>query len=896
MSNAFNRLIFRPARRSAPLASCLFAITLLVASCAKSPPRLPAPLDSNVVAKVDRLYPGFLEILQTRDPIWTPHLAATLSANPGPETLSVLLWMLRYSPLWNTSSVSAEAQAASVARAVGTLPFALLGDTLRHGDADKRLGAAFALGNTMDRLVPAAEKESLQNALIDALSDPNVHVREAAAGALRIIGTDRAKAALARSVNDPNVTDTFYWQAMDQHRRVRMPGFGDAAFPTSTIAHLSRVIPHYMHAVATWDEGGVEEIFRQIEHDNAPDATPFLVWFLRYGDVTTYGSVVDRLSQPPHRNRLPIAALAHGLAQSHPHNRLAIVRLFAALVRAREARLAARDRELVIAALLQRLRDPDIDVRTEAAQTLGATRVARAVGPLVSSLDRRDVTEEYVSIVIGSLASIGNRDALRFLDRWARSAPTLRTREDAAVAFIAIAKPSDPGRETRRLLWEQPDTELERRVLAGRRSALPLAWQALATGSDRDKRAAAALLGWFPDENSIRPILAALDNSPGALTRNQLLFDLNMILLAVGVPADVTQRNTLASLHLRWMYDRLANEAVRPDIRSAVLAQNVIGVFPDRILPPFLVELSAQSARDNTTGAPAKFVASATLAESPQAFRDFVAKDGCGVAFHEITVAEGVARVATTLYLPRGAGSQIWISLYRYHDGRWLPLWVPAHPVPQWTNRDPNLLPTVNRNYGADHPLKILRLDLTMERVRVDLNANRDLENENLDQLRTSTAIDQSYIPLLERYTRSGALSVKYTAEYQLARLTGQPNLQLWIDTLAQQPGTAFQAMAIQVVGGYATREINSEGGEPEGTERDELVASAMSPEPIDPQLLPGQLPRQENIGRVRRSSRFGLVDTMFGTGPLGMNGYSMLFERRGDRWVFLCVVRSWIS
>ena len=39
---------------------------------------------------------------------------------------------------------------------------------------------------------------------------------------------------------------------------------------------------------------------------------------------------------------------------------------------------------------------------------------------------------------------------------------------------------------------------------------------------------------------------------------------------------------------------------------------------------------------------------------------------------------------------------------------------------------------TINRNYGPDHPLKILRLDLTMERIRVDLNDAREfLRNEN---------------------------------------------------------------------------------------------------------------------------------------------------------------------
>jgi HEAT repeat protein len=724
--------------------------------------------------------------------------------------------------------------------------------------------AAFILGNEMTSLVPAHEKESLQNALIGALSDSSIEVREPVAGALRILGTDEARAALARAVNEPEVTDTFYYQAMDGHRRRRMPELTATTLPPSTIAHLSQ-FPQYQLAVATWDEGGVEELITSIEHDNSPDVTPFLVWFLQYGDVVTYPWVVDRLGESPHRDRLPIAELARVVARSDPENRLAIVRLFARLATARDVRLAQLDRDRVVGALIRRLRDPSINVRKEAAQALGAARVTTAVGPLASSLDERDVTQYYASVVIGSLVSIGNRQALPVLERWARSAPTQGSREDAAWAFIALTKPSDPGGETRRLLWEPVDTRLERRVLANGRSALPLAWEALATGSYREKRAAAALLAWFPDADSVPPILTALAKSPGALTRNHLLFDLNIILLAVGRPADNEQRNALAAEHLRWMYEQIASQAVESDSRS-VLAQKVIPVFPDRLVAPFQVELSRSSAHNEVELAAGQFAANALISESPQGFHDFIAKEGCGIAFHEITVAEDIARVATTLYLPRGRGSEVWIGLYRHQGDRWVPLGVASHPVPGRTNRDPNLLPTIHRNYGADHPLKALRLDLTMENVRVNLNPSRDLGNENLDELRTSTPIDQSYIPLLDRYKRSDAPSVKYTAEYQSASLTGRPNLPLWMDTLEQQPGSPFQSMAIEIVTGYALAQ------------------------------LPKQLPRPENIRRVQRSGRFGLVDTMFGSGPLGTHGYSMLFERRGDRWVFLCVARSWIS
>src|SRR5687767_3342597 len=74
------------------------------------------------------------------------------------------------------------------------------------------------------------------------------------------------------------------------------------------------------------------------------------------------------------------------------------------------------------------------------------------------------------------------------------------------------------------------------------------------------------------------------------------------------------------------------------------------------------------------------------------------------------------------------------------------------------------------------------------------------------------------------------------------------------------------------------------------------LVAAALGPRVVNPALLPKPLPRSENIREIRRSGRFGLVTVVYGSAPLGMSGYSMLFERRGDEWSFLCVVKMWIS
>jgi hypothetical protein len=427
--------------------------------------------------------------------------------------------------------------------------------------------------------------------------------------------------------------------------------------------------------------------------------------------------------------------------------------------------------------------------------------------------------------------------------------------------------------------------------------ALPDVLQALDTGTPAERRAAAALLGWFPDRRSIGPILTALERSPGALIRNQLLFDLNMILLSSGSRPDEGQRNALAAEHLRWLHDQLVNAPIDSDIRSTVRAHNVIVVHPDRVTAPFSVELSTETRAGIREPNAGRASATAARAETSQAFLDRVGKDAVGVAFHEITAADGAARVATTLYLPQGRiTNQVWISLYREQDGRWVPLGVPAHPVLHSMLNEPNLMPSINRDYGAQHPLKTLRLDLTMERIRVNVNARQYLDNENRDNPNSSGRIDESYVPLLERYKRSEIPSVRYTAEYETARFT-TPDMSLWLDTLAREAGPPYQAMAREVIVRYATREIEMEGRDLSASEREDLAAAAVtSPEPIAPGLLPQPLPQRSNITRMRRSNRFGLVEVVLASGGFASGGYSMLFEHRGDRWVYLCMARSWIS
>ena len=856
------------------LAACACALFVVAEPCLAQ--RITAsPLDRRTIESVDRLYPGFTEVLESED---TPALGAlgrVLYTNPSRESLSVLLWMLQHCPSWEPDVP----QVWKVISAVGVLPVGPIAATLSNGNADQRTTAAAILSNYVD-LVPIAEGELLVNALIAAMSDPNIHIRESLARLLRDLRTAEGHAALAQALKRPDATDNFFWQATGERRPLADGLPKTSTFPAETVAAVSAFSPNFLAILGWGDSRAVRELIDAIDRSSDPNTTPVLVWLLVNGDVGAYGGLIqDRVTRPSHVSRLPLDVLIDLLANTDADHRLAIIDVFDRLFR-----LKARPeyRQRMITALMGRLDDPHIDVRRRALETLASSRAEVPLRVLTSMFERPDVTAYSARQVIYAIKGRNDPDALPVLERWARSASTQALRDEAAMAYIALAKPADPAGETRRLTWEPISTTLERRVLAEGRPALPLAWRALSSRSIQERRAAAALLAWFPDTRSIEPILAALERSPGALTREQLLFDLNMILLLEGTPVPQDERNALAGTHLRWLHGQAAAQTTRPEIRSALLGGEAVAVFPDRIVAPFSVEIPSLSAET-------------VLSASPEAFRQWIAKSGNGVAFHAITWANGLARVATTVYLKgRGPANQMWIGLYRRDGDRWVPLPAPPHIFIHGNLKGPNVRPTIRRDYGENDPGKILRVDLVMERVRVDLAASRELQNENRQY--HNNGMDASYVSLLQRYTYSDSLSVRVAAHHAVARLTGQPDLQFWMNTLAQQPGAPYLAVVVDVIAGYAQRDLEAQGREPVGAEREQLVGAALAPRAVDPSLLPKALPQSENIQVVRQSSRFGLVSVVYGSGPLGMSGYSMLFERRGDNWMFLCVVKSWIS
>ena len=828
-------------------------------------PQVRAPLDPAVIKIVDPLYPGFTEILERDDANGLVKLARTLSERPSPESLAVLLWMLRHCPSWEGDSILL---LDKTIRSVGRLPLAPIGDALLHGTADQRLTAAALLANHA-QLIPDSERPLLDKTLVAALADRYDNVREMIVAALRAHGSEQADAAVRDHLAKQ--------KAAPPKPRLVVP-----SFPPATTTLLASLAPDYQNTLNTLNDAAVRQLLDRLQRSGNRAGTPVLLWLLAHGDSRTYGgNVVYQLSSRQHAMRLPLGELIGMLRHAELDRKALIAELLSNVLRTRTQDMSRADRDPMIAALIECLQVEHAGLRAHAIQALGHLRAAQAVGSIVRLLDSFDAAQEQVT-AIQALAAIGTREAVLMLERLARSGTSQTVREAAVSAYIRTAQPSDPGAHARRLLWEQPDTALEKLVLAEGQAALPAAWQSLASASATDRRAAAALLGWFRDIRSIEPIVAALETPLGALTREQLLFDLNMILLTEAQPVAADDRNALAAQHLRWLYDQLINQPIDSDIRATVQAQKIIHVLPDRIAAPFSVPLGG---------------ATAVLSTSPAAFLEAVRKSGYGVAFHAITAANGVARVATTVYLPAGRiANQVWITLYRRDGKGWTPMQVPSHAVLHQFGNEPSLMPTINRNYGSDHPLKILRLDLTMERIRVDLNARESLRYENGDNPRHSAELDRSYVPLLERYRRADTTSVRYTAEFESWLLTKQPNLELWISALSQQTGTPIQRWAVQVLADHVVPNFKTEGRQLAGAEYVELVAAAIKPEAVDVRLVPKQAPRAENVRNVRRWSRFGLVDVVFGLGPRGGSGCSMLFERRGSRWVFLCVVSSWIS
>ncbi len=422
----------------------VLAITLLVggpsaSEYAQAPNRI--PLDPAAIKSVDPLYPGFTEILQRDDPAGLVKLARTLAAHPSPESLAVLLWMLRYCPSWPNDGVL---QIDKTVRAVGTLPLAPVADALLHATADQRLTAAGVLA-MHGRLIPESDKTLLDKTLAAALGDSDDRVRNMAVAALRARDSAEAQAAVREYVARHSATEP---------KRPQLP-LDVPAFPAATTALLESLDPDYRNDAGDAERASGATAARgaatveKCDRNSRPDLVACQWRHRRLRRKHRLSAVVSRVRDPA-----AVSGPADMLSREAPERRALTAELFANVFALRKQPMSDVDRRRMIAALIDCLDVAHGRLRTQAVEALGRARAASAVRPIVRLLDQPG-GDQYQTVSIRALAAIGTPEAVPTLERLARSGPSLAVREAAASAYIWVTKPADPGAQVRRLLWEQ---------------------------------------------------------------------------------------------------------------------------------------------------------------------------------------------------------------------------------------------------------------------------------------------------------------------------------------------------------------------------------------------------------------------------------------------------------
>ncbi|HEY1304954.1 MAG TPA: HEAT repeat domain-containing protein [Vicinamibacterales bacterium] len=866
---------------------------VLVSSLVSGQSTAPPLPDAATLAAVDAVYPGAEEILRLRDPRALARLAGVLTMHPSPESMTMLLWMLRYT---HRDGTPADSQLLNVARVVRDVPIAPIADAWRTGDQETRETAIVLLSNIGQFRSP--EDQALrERTLIAALSDSSRRVREFAASALRAIGSAEAKAALARAATGLDVDSSVYEAATGQPLPALRPLPDLSMLSPALVAVFSEAEPEFRTTLANADDhSGVRRLVEALARRSDPDTTAALTWLFAYLHPDGYAERISYLlSNTPHVERVSLTALIPSLTSDLSRRRASVATLIDRILLTRRTAPSPAELTALSSALIARLADRTPEVRSAAANALGHLRGDEAVPALLTTLGEPSARSPFAVVAIQALAAIGNRTALPALERWARSDTNVTIRSEALRAIVAITKPSDPGAEARRLLWEQPDMAWETEVINGGRPALPRAWRALASNDEREQRAAAAVLGWLPDTGSIAPILDALARAPGAIMRQQLTFDLQMILLETGMPVDVREQLQLASEHLHFLFESSVNNPFDGDLRRLFRRTTAIAVHPYATTSPLSVLLEAETAGNGADERPGRFTARTQRLATAQLFREAVDDGAIGVAFHPMLQSNGVALVATTLTFRNYGSGPVWISVYRREAGNWTRIRVPAAPFP---GEPTNLMPPINRNYGANHPMRVVRLVNRMQEIERTGEMSGRLEDLDADlQNGYRQALDASVLPLLEPYRQSKVLSVQYTAELHTISLGAAPNLPFWMKALERDPADEVFRSAVGVVGRYAKQQIASEAVTVSDRDRQQLIAAMQAPVSVNPSLRPQVPPSPGDVDDIRRSERFALIQVRFGRGvPKGDSGYTMLFERRNDAWVFLCTIDNWMS
>jgi hypothetical protein len=125
--------------------------------------------------------------------------------------------------------------------------------------------------------------------------------------------------------------------------------------------------------------------------------------------------------------------------------------------------------------------------------------------------------------------------------------------------------------------------------------------------------------------------------------------------------------------------------------------------------------------------------------------------------------------------------------------------------------------------------------------------------------------------------------------------LTGQPNVRFLIDTIETGSIEEIRREAVGILAPYMDQRFAAEGRPAEEADRETLIVTA-----LDPGSARGgglrSVPERSAVASVRTWKEFGLVELRFGEGPRGQSGYSMLFRQDQGRWVFVCLMKGWIS
>jgi HEAT repeat protein len=869
---------------------------VLVSSLVSGQSTAPPLPDAATLAAVDALYPGAEEILRLRDPRGLGRLAGVLAMHPSPESMTMLLWMLRYTPGWHTEGTSADTQLGNVARVVQDVPIAPIAEAWRTGDQETRETAIILLTNV--RQFRSPEEQALhERTLIEGLSDSSRRVRQFAASALRAIGSAEAKAALARAATGLDVDSSVFGAATGQQLPALRPLPELSMLSPALAAVFSAAEPEFRTTLANADDHtAVRRLVEALAKRNDSDTTAALTWLFAYVHPDGYTERISYLlSNVPHVERVSLTALIPSLTSELSSRRALAASLIDRVLLTRRTAPSAAERTALSSALVARLADGTPEVRSAAASALGRLRGDDAVTALLAALGEPSVRSPFAVTAIQALGAVGSRTALPLLERWARSDANVTIRSEALRTIVAIAKPADPAAEARRLLWEQPDMAWETDVINGGRAALPRAWQALASNDERERRAAAALLGWLPDTGSIAPILDALDRRPGAIMRQQLAFDLQMILLQAGTPVDVGDQLQLAGEHLRFVFDSSVNHPFNGDLRRRFRRTTAIAVHPDATTSPLSVVLEAESKGNGSDERPGRFTARTQRLATAQLFREAIDDGAIGVVVHPMLQSNGVALVATTLMFNSYGGGPVWITVYRREADRWTRIPIPAAP---FREEPTNLMPAINRNYGAGHPMRVVRLVHRMREIERTGDMSARLEDLDADLPNGfRQALDASVLPLLEPYRQSKVLSVQYTSELRAVSLGAAPNLPFWMQALERNPADEVFRPAVDVIGGYVKQQIASEAVALSNGDRQQLIAAMRAPIAVNPSQRPRVPPSPGDVDDMRRSERFATIRVRFGRGlRLGGSGYTMVFERRNDTWVFLCTIDQWMS